>query len=138
MSILCGRYSCKHCLGEVCQLDDIQINVDGQCAMYKNTFAQNNKPIVDLYEKDPFYVIEEDSVRTGWIKNIDRVVMLRDDKQPRIEADCEISFPGFALRIPRRYTFCEQTLNKTIFIGIDAKKRVEEAFNKRKENITDV
>ena len=138
MSILCGRYSCKHCLGEVCQLDNIQINIDGQCAMYENAFAQNNKPIVDLYEKDPFYVIEEDSVRTGWIKNIDRVVMLKDDKQPRIEADCEISFPGFALRIPRRYTFCEQTLNKTIFIGIDAKKRAEEAFNKRKENITDV
>ena len=65
--------------------------------------------------------------------------MLRDDKQPRIEADCEVSFPGSSLQISRRYTFCEQTINKTLFIGENAKENAEKVLiNKRKENITDV
>lgn len=139
MSILCGRYSCKHCLGEVCQLDNIQINIDGQCACYDCAFANNNKPIVDLFAKDSFYVIDGDRIGHGWVDKIDRVLMLREDKQPRIEADCQISFPGSPLRIPRRYTFCEQTINKTLFIGENAKENAEKALvNKRKENITDV
>ena len=139
MSILCGRYSCKHCLGEVCQLDNIQINIDGLCACYDCAFANNNKPIVDLFAKDSFYVIDGDRIGRGWIDKINRVLMLREDKQPRIEADCQVSFPGSSLRIPRRYTFCEQTINKTLFIGENAKEKAEKAFtNKRKENITDV
>ena len=139
MSILCGRYSCKHCLGEVCQFDNIQINVDGQCAFYDCAFARSNKPIIDLFEKDPFYVVENNRVGWGWIKKIDRVVMLREDKQPRIEADCAVSFPGSPLQIPRRYTFCEQTINKTLFIGENAKENAEKSLvNIRKENITDV
>lgn len=65
--------------------------------------------------------------------------MLRKDKQPRIEADCEVSFPGSSLQIPGRYTFCEQTINKTLFIGKNAKKNAEKALtNTRKENITDI
>ena len=86
-----------------------------------------------MFEKDPFYVLEDDGVRRAWIKKIDRVLMLKNDKQPRIEADCEVSFPGSALRIPRRYTFCEQTINKTLFIGKYAEERANAAFNKRKE-----
>ena len=133
MSIRCGRYTCRHCLGEECQAKNIQLNSNGECATYDSTFAKNNAPIVDLFEKDHFYVLEDDGIRRAWVKKIDRVLMLKNDKQPRIEADCEVSFPGSALRIPRRYTFCEQTINKTLFIGKDAEERANAAFNQRKE-----